>query len=67
MRKIKVLVSDFQFLTRAGLIHMVNEREDFDLVGVVEGAEGLMKSVLQHHPDVLLLDYQSNDPVLGSI
>ncbi|WP_421874088.1 response regulator transcription factor [Marinoscillum sp.] len=67
MKKIKVLISDFQFLTREGLIHMVQEKDAFELAGVVEGAEELMKSVLQQHPDVLLMDYQSDDPVLRSL
>ena len=67
MRKIKVLISDFQFLTREGLIHMVNEKDQFELSGVVEGADEVMKSVLQEHPDVLLMDYEGNDPVLKSL
>ena len=67
MKKIKVLISDFQFLTREGLIHMVNEKDQFELSGVVEGADEVMKSVLQEHPDVLLMDYEGNDPVLKSL
>ncbi|HCX21972.1 MAG: hypothetical protein CMB80_04120 [Flammeovirgaceae bacterium] len=67
MKKIKVLISDFQFLTREGLIHMVNEKEQFELSGVVEGADEVMKSVLQEHPDVLLMDYEGDDPVLKSL
>ena len=67
MKKIKVLISDFQFLTREGLIHMVNEKDQFELSGVVEGADEVMKSVLQEHPDVLLMDYEGDDPVLKSL
>lgn len=67
MKKIKVLISDFQFLTREGLIHMVNEKDQFELAGVVEGADEVMKSVLQEHPDVLLMDYEGDDPVLKSL
>ncbi len=46
---------------------MVNEKDEYELAGVVDGAEELMKEVLQQHPDVLLMDYQSNDPVLKSL
>jgi len=46
---------------------MVNEKDEYELAGVVDGAEDLMKEVLQQHPDVLLMDYQSDDPVLKSL
>lgn len=61
---IKVLISDFQYLTREGLIHMIERNEDFELAGVVDGPDNLLQEVLEKHPDVLLLDYQSQDPVL---
>lgn len=67
MKKIKILISDFQFLTRAGLIHMISEKEEFELVGVAEGPEDLLKNVLQWHPDVLVIDYQAEDPILRSL
>ncbi len=46
---------------------MLEKNEDFDLVGVQEGPEGLLESVLEKRPDVLLLDYQSQDPILISL
>ncbi|WP_258105595.1 response regulator transcription factor [Marinoscillum sp. MHG1-6] len=64
MRKVSVVLSDFQFLTREGLIHMVENNSDFSLAGVNEGPEGLLEMILDKHPDVLLLDYQSQDPIL---
>lgn len=67
MTPIKILLSDFQYLTREGLIHMMERQEDFQLVGVNEGPEGLIESILQNQPDLLLLDYQSQDPILLSI
>ena len=62
MRKVSVLLSDFQFLTREGLIHMIETHNDFELTGVNEGPDGLLEQILEKHPDVLLLDYQSQDP-----
>lgn len=64
---VKVLISDFQYLTREGLIHLIEKSSDFSLLGVVEGPNELLQEVLQKHPDVLLLDYQSQDPVLLSL
>lgn len=64
MKKVSVLLSDFQFLTREGLIHMIEQNNDFELVGVNDGPEGLLEKILDTHPDVLLLDYQSQDPIL---
>lgn len=67
MKSIKVLLSDFQYLTRAGLIHLIEKNEDMELVSVVEGPEDLLGEVLKHHPDVVVLDYESQDPVLLSL
>lgn len=67
MKKVKVLISDFQYLTREGLIHLIEKNDDFDLVDVVEGPENLLKSVLEHYPDVMVMDSQSQDPVLLSL
>ena len=67
MGSVKVLISDFQYLTREGLIHMVENHHDFELLGVVEGPEDLMRKVLSVHPDVLLMDCQNRDPILLSL
>lgn len=67
MIPIKVLISDFQFLTREGLIHLINKDDDMDLVAVVDGPEYLMGTVLKHLPQVVVLDFQSHDPILLSL
>lgn len=67
MNPIKILISDFQYLTREGLIHLIERDPDFDLVGIIDTPEDLLKTVINHHPDVLLMDYQGQDPVLLSI
>lgn len=66
MNSVKVLLSDFQYLTREGLINLIEKNEDFDLVGVVEGHGELMSAILDTKPDVLIIDYESQDPVLFS-
>lgn len=67
MNPVKVLISDFQYLTREGLIHLIEKDDNFDLVGIVDRPEDLLKTILENHPDVLLMDYQSQDPVLLSL
>lgn len=67
MKKIRVLISDFQFLTRSGLIHLIEEREVFELVGVLEEPDSILNNVLATHPDVLLMDYKGGDPVIHSL
>ena len=57
MKSIKVLISDFQFLTREGLIKLMEGTQHFDLVGVLENREQWMEQVTQAQPDVLILDY----------
>lgn len=43
---------------------MIEKNDDFTLTGVNEGPDGLLELILEKHPDVLLLDYQSQDPIL---
>ena len=57
MKSIKVVISDFQFLTREGLIKLTESTQHFDLVGVLEDREQWMEQVTQGQPDVLILDY----------
>ena len=57
MKSIKVLISDFQFLTREGLIKLMEGTHHFDLIGVLENREQWMEQVTQAQPDVLILDY----------
>lgn len=67
MKNIRVLLSDFQFLTREGLIHLIHEREEFELVGVMEQPDSLLNTVISSLPDVLLMDYKGDDPILHSL
>jgi len=57
MKSIRVLISDFQFLTREGLIKLMEGTQHFDLIGVLENREQWMEQVTQAQPDVLILDY----------
>ena len=57
MKTIKVLISDFQFLTREGLIKLTESTQNFDLVGVLEDQTRCMDQFTQLQPDVLILGY----------
>ncbi|MFY0688050.1 MAG: response regulator transcription factor [Cyclobacteriaceae bacterium] len=66
MTPTKVLLSDFQFLTREGLIKLIDSTPQLELHSVHEGPEGLLHEVVANRPDVLLIDYQGRDPILIS-
>ena len=57
MKAIKVIILDFQFLTREGLIKLTKSTRNFDLVAVLEDEKQCMDQVTQLQPDVLILGY----------
>ena len=61
MNPIKVVLFDFQFLTREGLIRMLQEQPEFQLLDVIDESTGLIDVVLDKRPNVLIMDYKSND------
>lgn len=67
MSPVKVLISDFQFLTRQGLIQLVEQNDEFQLAGVVEEPSELLQQAIRCQPDVLVMDYAHQDPVLFSL
>ena len=60
MKATKVLILDFQFLTREGLIKLTKSTQNFDLVGVLEDENQCMDQVTQLQPDVLILGYSEH-------
>ena len=62
MKPISVLISDFQYLTREGLIRMIEADPGLSLLGTVDDARQLIKEATERHPNVLIMDYQSKDP-----
>lgn len=67
MNTTKVLIADFQYLTRIGLEHLVLEKPQFLLSGIVSNINDLPAEVLRVQPDVLIMDYHGDDPVLRSL
>ncbi|MEQ8338821.1 MAG: response regulator transcription factor [Cyclobacteriaceae bacterium] len=62
MEPISVLISDFQYLTREGLIRMIEADPGLSLLGTVDDAKQLIEETHERHPNVLIMDYQSKDP-----
>ncbi len=62
MEPISVLISDFQYLTREGLIRMIEADPGLSLLGTVDDSRQLIKETAERHPNVLIMDYQSKDP-----
>ncbi|MBV6639236.1 MAG: response regulator transcription factor [Cyclobacteriaceae bacterium] len=61
MEPISVLISDFQYLTREGLIRMIEADPGLSLLGTVDDTRQLIKETAERHPNVLIMDYQSKD------
>jgi len=58
MSKTTIAIADAQYLIRVGLRHLIEEFEQFEIVGEA-GCEKELIKILEHHsPDVVILDYQ---------
>ncbi len=62
MKQISVLISDFQYLTREGLIRMIETDPALSLVGTIDSSKMILEKAQSLDPNVLIMDYQSNDP-----
>ncbi len=56
---IKVLLADNQPLTAAGLISILNQKEDLVIIDQVTAPEKLNVLLQQHKPDLLIVDYNT--------
>lgn len=54
---IRILLADKQALTAAGLIAILNERDDVTIVGQVPASESLNGLLDEHKPELLIVDY----------
>lgn len=57
MAKIRLLIADNQQLTAAGLQHYLQDRDDVSVLGVVNEASELPTLLMDHAPEVLVVDY----------
>ena len=56
-KEISVVVGDSQMLCRLGLSQVLRKNEDVDIVGEVENQQELLRKVVHHKPDVVIVDY----------
>jgi DNA-binding NarL/FixJ family response regulator len=52
---VRVVVAEDLFLLRDGLVRLL-AAHDFDVVGAVESAPDLVAALIEHHPDVAIVD-----------
>jgi DNA-binding NarL/FixJ family response regulator len=67
MTPIKVLLCDYQLLTREGISKVIDKQADMELVEVVDDHALILDPILKHHPNVLVLDYEEYDPILTTV
>ena len=67
MKKVNVLISDFQYLTREGLVHLIEHDPGLELQGLVDQPEDLLSKTLESNPGVLILDYKRHDAEILAI
>lgn len=56
MSKIKVLIADDHKLFRAGLIELLKDEGDMDVIGECADAEDALKQITSWPPDIVLMD-----------
>lgn len=67
MNPIKVVLSDFQYLTREGLVRFIESDPNLQLVEVVEHSQDLRQAIVKHHPDIIILDYEAQKQDLNTL
>ncbi len=67
MNPIKVVLSDFQYLTREGLVRFIESDPNLQLVEVVEHSQDLRQAIIKHHPDIIILDYEAQKQDLNTL
>ena len=57
---IKIVIADAQYLVREGLKNLLSEISDFLIVGEAVNSVNLYRLVKEHHPEVVIFDYNSH-------
>ena len=66
MKRIRVLIADDHPIVLLGLRHVLGQDADYELVGEAAHARQLLDMMREHHPDVVITDYDMpGDTVRG--
>ena len=63
---VSVVISDPQFLTRAGISSLLDKEDDLD-VTAVESVNALERRLDDHVPNVIIMDYMSNGTGISKV
>ncbi|MHB1324964.1 MAG: response regulator [Thermoleophilia bacterium] len=56
MSKIRILLADDHAILRAGLVRLLGEQKDIEVVGEAENGREAVQKVQELHPDIVLMD-----------
>lgn len=56
MSKIRILLADDHAILRAGLVRLLNEESDIEVVGEADNGREAVQKVQELHPDIVLMD-----------
>jgi DNA-binding NarL/FixJ family response regulator len=56
MSRLRLVLADDNYLVRQGVAALLREVDSIELVGTAESLDGLLRSVEENHPDVVLTD-----------
>ncbi|KAA3640065.1 MAG: DNA-binding response regulator [Bacteroidetes bacterium] len=61
MEQVRVIIADNQYLTRLGLTCLINELDDFRIIGEADEEDDLLPLVQEKKPDLIIIDYFQPD------
>lgn len=65
--KKKIIIADSNYLTRAGLVSLVNEIKGFEVVSEVQDQADLLQQINLYTPEVVVIDYSTSGFKLETI
>lgn len=63
----KIIIADNNEIFSEGLKNILSEKNEFDVCALGKNDEQLISQAKQHHPDIVIVDYSSDNITLESI
>ena len=60
-KQIRVVVVDDHAIMREGLVLLLEDESDIEVVGTAESGEGAIAAIQEHNPDIALVDIAMDD------